>query len=147
MMIDKKMDCHKAHENTFLMSLDKIQPSQLYISREKLSRVMEAFESEKTDSPEPIPVKELNGEIILTDGHKRALALFLKGFSEVEVEWEDTELDWEAYSICVAWCKEEGIRRIVDLRNRVIDQSDYQILWLERCRAMHEELATKKSQV
>lgn len=131
---------------TFTMSLDKIQPSQLYVSSEKLSRVLEVLGSGDSDSIEPIPVKELNGEIVSTDGHTRALVLHMKGFSEVEVVWEDTELDWEAYEVCVAWCKEEGIFSIADLRNRIIEPPEYQMLWLDRCRKMQKELETKRSE-
>jgi len=126
------------------MCLKEIQPSQLYVSSEKLSRVMEVFNSGGVGSLEPIPVKELNGEIISTDGHTRALVLYMKDFSEVEVEWEDTELDWEAYEICVAWCKEEGILSIADLRNRIVEPLEYQSLWLDRCRMMQEELEAKR---
>lgn len=128
----------------FLMSLDKIQPSQLYINREKLARVMEILKSGGKGSLEPIPIKELNGEIVSTDGHTRALAWYLKGNSEVEVEWEDTDLDWEAYEICIAWCKKEGILSIADLEDRIIGPSEYQTLWLDRCRRMQEELAAKR---
>jgi hypothetical protein len=71
---------------SFLISLDKIQPSQLYISREKLSKVLTAFRTGDTNSLEPIPIKELNGEIVSTDGHTRGLAWYLNGFSLVEVE-------------------------------------------------------------
>ncbi|UCH56913.1 MAG: hypothetical protein JSV18_06110 [Candidatus Bathyarchaeota archaeon] len=131
---------------SFLMSLDEIQPSQLYISREKLSQIREAFRKGDTDSLEPIPIKELNGEIVSTDGHTRGLAWYLNGFSLVEVEWEDTELDWEAYEICVAWCKEEGILSIADLEDRIIGPSEYQTLWLDRCRKMQEELAAKRGE-
>jgi hypothetical protein len=130
---------------TFLMSLKMIQPSQLYVSREKLFKVLEALASGSPDSFDPIPVKELDDEIISTDGHTRALAYYLKGYSEVEVEWEDTELDWEAYEICVAWCKKEGIFNISDLRNRVIEPSEYQVLWLDRCRKMQEELEARRA--
>ena len=131
---------------TFLMSLKEIQPSQLYVSSEKLSRVLEAYNSGGSGSLEPIPVKVLNGEIISTDGHTRALALHMKGHSEVEVEWEDTELDWEAYGICVAWCKEEGVFSIADLGNRIVEPPKYQVLWLDRCGKMQEELETRRSE-
>ena len=131
---------------TFLMSLKEIQPSQLYVSSEKLSTVMEALGSGGSGSLEPIPVKELNDEIVSTDGHTRALALHMKGFSEVEVEWEDTKLDWEAYEICVVWCKEEGVYSIADLRNRIVEPSEYQVLWLDRCGKMQEELETRRSE-
>jgi hypothetical protein len=91
-------------------------------------------------SLEPIPIKELDSEIIATNGHTRTLALHMKGAKEVDVEWEDLEWDWEAYRIYVAWCKEEGIRTIADLADRIIDSAEYQVLWLERCRVMQKEL-------
>jgi len=132
--------------DTFLMPLEKIQPSQLYISRAKLDQVTKCLEPDSHKHLEPIPVKELAGEVICTDGHTRGLALFLAGHQEVEVVWETENLDWEEYAICVQWCKEEGIRTIPDLRNRVISHSQYRILWYDRCRSMQEKLAADRSQ-
>lgn len=132
--------------DTFLMSLEKIQPSQLYVSRTKLDRVMKWLEPGSHKHLEPIPIKELDGEVICTDGHTRGLALFLAGYQEVEVVWETEDLDWDEYAVCVRWCKEEGIRTIPDLRNRVISHSQYRILWYDRCRAMQENLAAERSQ-
>jgi hypothetical protein len=129
---------------SFRMRLDEIQPSQLYINREKLETVMGMIERGQSSSLGPIPIKELDGEIIATDGHTRAFALHLKGAEEVDVEWEDLEWDWDAYRVCVAWCKEEGIRSMADLADRIIDSADYQVLWLERCRVMQEELEEKR---
>lgn len=104
----------------FKMKLDEIQPSQLYISSEKLSEVMKTFDLNRPETIEPIPIKKLGDEIIFVDGHTRAFVAFLCGISEVPVYWEDEELDWEAYKICVKWCKESGICRISDLKNRVV---------------------------
>jgi hypothetical protein len=95
---------------SFRMRLDEIQPSQLYINRAKLEIVMRMIESGQASSLGPIPIKELDGEIISTDGHTRA------------------------------WCKEEGIRTIANLADRIIDSAEYQVLWLERCRKMQQEL-------
>ena len=53
-------------------------------------------------------------------------------------------MDWEAYRICVGWCKEEGIRSIKDLKDRIVNAGDYQKLWLDRCRVMHEELESNR---
>ncbi len=50
---------------TFKMKLDKIQPSQLYISSEKLSQVMKTFDPSKPELLEPIPVKKVGGEVYL----------------------------------------------------------------------------------
>ena len=124
----------------FRLSIDKIQLSQLYISSTKLAAVMKIFESGKEHELEPIPIKELDGDLMSTDGHTRLLAWYLNGHREVECEWEDLEMDWDAYRICVQWCREEGIQSIADLKDRILTQEDYQVLWLDRCRVMQEEL-------
>ena len=58
----------------FTMKLDKIQPSQLYISSEKLVEVMKNFNPNDFSSIEPIPIKRLGNDIIFVDGHTRAFA-------------------------------------------------------------------------
>ena len=128
---------------TFMMKLDKIQPSQLYISSEKLSKVMKNFNA---NSIEPIPVKKLGDDIIFVDGHTRAFAAYLHGLKEIPVYWEYEELDWEAYKICVEWCKKEGIYTIADLENRVIPHREYEILWYRRCEEMQQNLEAKRKQ-
>ena len=128
----------------FVMKLDKIQPSQLYVSSKKLAEVMKAFAPIELETLGPIPVKKLAGEVIFTDGHTRAFAAFLRNLQEIRVVWEDEELDWEAYEICVEWCKKEGIFTIADLKNRVISQEEYDVLWLRRCEKMQRDLENRR---
>ena len=129
--------------DVFKMQLRDIQPSQLYISSEKLVSVMAAGH----DKPlEPVPIKRLSGRVIYTDGHTRALVAHLTGCSEISVYWDKDELDWEAYQICMDWCVSEGITSISDLKDRVIPPEEYQILWLDRCRVMHDKLRVNSSE-
>jgi hypothetical protein len=130
----------------FMMKLNEIQPSQLYINSEKLSIVMKTFDSNKPELMEPIPIKELGNKIVFVDGHTRAFATFLHNFSEVPVYWEDEELDWDAYEICVEWCRKEQIHTIADLKNRVVSQKDYEILWYKRCEKMQQDLKKERIQ-
>jgi hypothetical protein len=109
-----------------MMKLDEIQPSQLYISSEKLDYVMKIMDPMKPKAIEPIPIKKLGSGIILVDGHTGAFGAFLHSFTMIPVYWEDEELDWDAYAICVEWCKKEGIRTIADLKNRIVPQKDYE---------------------
>lgn len=132
--------------NTFLMRLDKIQPSQLFISSAKLAKIMETFDPAKPETLDSIPVKKLEDEIFFTDGHTRAFAAHLFGLSKIRVFWDEDELDWEAYKICVGWCRKEGISTIVDLKSRIVSSEDYKLLWLRRCQKMQEELKTARSQ-
>lgn len=127
---------------SFLVDLEDLQPSQLYISAGKLD-VMRAAISHHGFA-EPLPVKHLGEELVLTDGHTRAFAAFESGQKCVPVVWDMDELDWEAYEICVCWCKEEGIRTIADLAGRVVNDEVYQRMWLDRCREMHHHLARKR---
>ena len=129
---------------TFLMKLDRIQPSQLYISREKLNQVLKGLANPRSLSIKPIPLATLGIEVIFLDGHTRALAVFLRGASDITVCWEDEEIDWEMYRICVEWCKEEGIRSIADLERRIVSQEDYATLWIQRCRSLEQELDKKR---
>ena len=125
------------------MELNEIQPSQLYISSEKLNSVMENFSS-KPKLMEPIPIKKLGDQIIFVDGHTRAFAALLHRFPKVPVYWEDEELDWEAYEICVEWCRKAGIKTIADLKSRVISHQEYEKLWYARCAKMQKELKDKR---
>ena len=127
----------------FLMELGKIQPSQLYISSGKLKSVMKNFAS-KPSLMEPIPVKKLGDRTIFVDGHTRALAALLHRFPNVLVYWEDEELDWEEYKICVGWCLEEEIYAIADLKNRVVSHQEYEKLWYAKCAKMQKELEERR---
>lgn len=123
-----------------LMNLNDIQPSQLYINSQKLKNVLKWFTPNDYESYDALPIKNLNGKIIFTDGHTRAYATYIKGFKTIKVCWDDDELSWNSYEICVDWCIANGINSIEDLKGRVIEPSEYKILWLDRCRNMHNQL-------
>lgn len=129
---------------TFRMRIDEIQPSQLFISAEKLSQVMKAFDKAKLESIKPIPVKQLGNQVIFVDGHTRAFAAFLQGLSEAPVYWEEDKLDWDAYEICVDWCKKEGIHTIADLKDRVVSHQEYEIVWYKPCEKMQQDLEAER---
>ena len=128
----------------FALGLDQLQPSQLFISAEKLAQVMETFDPNRPEALKPIPIKKLNGRLIYTDGHTRGLAAYLSNWEQVPVYWDQDELDWDAYQICVDWCLRERIYTVADLQRRILSSADYEVLWLERCQKMHQELAHKR---
>ena len=129
----------------FKFSLSKIQPSQLYISKAKLSSVKKEMVGKEFDSIEPIPIKKMGEEIIFTDGHTRAFLAYQLGYKEITVEWETEDLDWEMYEICVQWCMDEGIFTIADLVDRVVPHKRYEIVWYKRCENLHAEIEQKRA--
>ncbi len=132
--------------DVFLYPLAQLQPSQLYISEMKLARVWAQWQPPTLEALEPVPVKRLNGRAIYTDGHTRAFAAHRLGFTEVPAVWDEDELDWEAYQICVDWCLDVGIRTIADLAGRVVPPEQYEALWHARCQVMQDALALRRTQ-
>lgn len=128
----------------FEMKLTDLQPSQLYINQDKLAKVKQFIEDSGIGKLETIPIKELDGIIIMTDGHTRAFALYKLGFTSVNVCWEDEQLDWDEYRECIKWCNNEKIRTINDLEDKIISHQYYQILWLKRCHDMQVGLQIRK---
>ncbi|MFX0103941.1 MAG: hypothetical protein ACFE75_00425 [Candidatus Hodarchaeota archaeon] len=132
--------------DSFEMELSKIQPSQLYISEQKLTKVKEKFNSQHRSSLDLIPIKKLGKIIFYTDGHTRAFAAYQAGFTKIPVIWEDEELDWDLYQICIKWCNDESIYSIADLKDRIIDQNDYELLWYQRCNNLHKKLTINRTE-
>lgn len=64
-----------------------IQPSQFYISEEKLEQIGRWFEPGDLSGFEAVPVKELDGHVIFTDGHTRAYAAWLAGLERIPLVW------------------------------------------------------------
>lgn len=128
------------------MKLDEIQPSQLYISRSKQQRINELVKAHGESVLHPLPVKHLGEDVVYSDGHTRALTAMMRGMTEIQVWWDEDDMDWEAYEVCVGWCKADGIRTVADLEGRELDDDDYQRLWLDRCQRLFEDLGRKGCQ-
>jgi hypothetical protein len=131
----------------FVMKLDQIQPSQLFVSSEKLANILRDYDRLKPELLEPLPVKKLGNEVILTDCHTLALAAHLRGISEIRVYWDKEELDWDAYKICVDWCKKEGVHSVADLKDRVVSAKEFDLLWLKRCKEMVQDLEAQQAKI
>ena len=131
---------------SFKMKLNKIQLSQLYISKQKLEKVKEKFNPQDFSTLGLIPIKKLGNTIFYTDGHTRAFAAYHAGLTEIPVIWEDSELDWEFYKICIQLCKDEKLFTIADLSKRVINHKNYEILWYNRCKSLENKLNFERSQ-
>ena len=118
------------------ISLLDVQPSQFYLSKEKLERIMGWFDPGDLSNFEPLPVKHLNGRVIFTDGHTRAYAAYRAGCTRVPLIWDEDELDWNLYQICVDACLERGIRSVADLAPRILNLEEYTEKWNRWCDQM-----------
>lgn len=78
---------------------------------------------------QPLPIKRLDGVLILTDGHTRAVAALSNGINHLPLVWDEDELDWELYRRCVAECRNQGIYKPSDRLNRIITGEEYEVKW------------------
>ncbi|ACL68797.1 hypothetical protein [Halothermothrix orenii] len=126
--------------NIFIKDILSIQPSQLYINKEKLGRVNKYLDSVNIEDINPLPIKKIGNNIFFTDGHTRAYALYKRGIRKIKVYWDKDDLDWDFYLNCVCLCKEEKIYSIKDLEDKIVDPEDYFELWIKRCEKMYDDL-------
>ena len=126
------------------LSLADLQPSQFFISEEKLAAVRQWFTPENFGNFEPLPVKWLDGKPVLTDGHTRAVAALSAGLTRVPLVWEADDLDWDMYRACVSACQERAIHSPEDLMERVIPREEYADKWDAWCDQMQAEIRKKR---
>ena len=113
----------------FFLEIDKISPSQLYLSEKKLKELADF----KPTAKEALPIKQLDGKIFLTDAHHRAYLFYKTGFTKLPVYWDVDELPLEIYEICLDWCHEAELMKISDFEGRILTEADYKKLWHDRC--------------
>ncbi len=139
------ININQVNKQDVKMKLLDIQPSQFYISQEKINRIKEWFQPLNLSNFEPIPIKELNGNIIFTDGHTRAWVAYEAGLTEVPVVLDEDDLDWELYQKCVDACLERGVRTVANLKDRVLLPEDYVIKWDDWCDELQDKHAYLKN--
>ena len=123
----------------FRFPITSIQPSQLFVSEGKLRNVREWFDPSGAENFDPIPLKELCGKLVMTDGHTRAVAAHLAGWTDIPVYMDTDELDWNFYETNVKWCEEAGIHTPAALAEHIVSHKDYEHLWRRRCMEMAEK--------
>lgn len=123
-------------DRVFFAPLADLQPSQLWVSAGKLRLVQEWFNRGDVGCMDPIPLKRLDGRLVMTDGHTRAVCALQNGYAAAPCCWETMELDWSAYRTDLRWCAEAGVRSAADLTRRIIPHKEYERLWRKRCMEM-----------
>lgn len=126
------------------MPLRELQPSQFYISAEKLARVQAWLDPKDLSRFEALPVKVLDGVPVLTDGHTRAVAALLAGLEEVPLAPDEDDLDWKMYRLCVTACREQGILSTADLTDRILPAEEYAEKWDGWCDELHARLTEER---
>lgn len=126
------------------LSLCDIQPSQFYLSEEKILAIQQWFSPDDLSNFEALPIKLLNGRMIFTDGHTRAYSAWKAGLDKVPLVWDTDELDWEMYRRCVDACLGLGISSVADLDGRILSAEDYKKKWNGWCDEMQRTVNSER---
>ena len=127
------------------VKLKNLQPSQFYISEEKLNNIQQWFSADDLSNFRPIPVKVIDESIVILDGHTRCVAAILAGLDRLPLEFDSDELDWDMYKYCVNECQIQNIMSPYDLLSRIISKEDYNLKWNDWCDNVQAEIIKRRA--
>ena len=114
------------------VNIKDLHPSQLYLSEKKLQDIQMLYQSVEKPSINPISVLAFGNRLLITDGHHRAYQALLLGQETISAEFDKDSGD-ELYHLYAQACEERKIYSILDLKNRILPQEEYEAKWYNWC--------------
>ena len=114
------------------VNIKDLHPSQLYLSEKKLQDIQMLYQSVEKPSINPISVLAFGNRLLITDGYHRAYQALLLGQDTISAEFDKDGGD-ELYHLYAQACEERKIYSILDLKNRILPQDEYEAKWYNWC--------------
>ncbi len=114
------------------VNIRDLHPTQLYLSVKKLQDIQMLYQSVKLINVDPISILAFGNCLLITDGHHRAYQALLMGQDTISAEWDKDGGD-EIYHLYAKACEERKIYSILDLKNHVLSQDEYDAKWYNWC--------------
>ena len=114
------------------VNIKDLHPTQLYLSEKKLQDIQMLYQSAEIINMDPISILTFGNRLLLTDGHHRAYQALLAGQKTISAEWDKDGGD-EIYHLYAQVCEERKIYSILDFKNRILDQDEYEAKWYNWC--------------
>ena len=114
------------------VNITDLHPTQLYLSEKKLQDIQMSYQSAEIINMDPISVLAFGDRLLITDGHHRAYQALLAGKNTISAEWDKDGGD-EIYHLYAQACEERKIYCILDLKNRILAQDEYEAKWYNWC--------------
>ena len=119
-------------EKEMKVKLTDLHPTQLYLSEKKLHDIQMLDQSAEIINVVPISVLAFGDSLLITDGHHRAYQALLAGRDMISAEF-DRDGDDELYALYAQACEERKIDSVLDLKNRILPQDEYEAKWYNWC--------------
>ena len=114
------------------VKIKDLHPTQLYLSEKKLQDIQMLYQSAEIINMDPISVLAFGDRLLITDGHHRAYQALSAGQNTISAEWDKDGGD-ELYHLYMQACEERKIYSILDLKNRILTQDEYEAKWYNWC--------------
>ena len=114
------------------VKLTDLHPTQLYLSEKKLHDIQMLDQSEEIINLDPISILAFGNGLLITDGHHRAYQALLAGQDTISAEFDRDGGD-ELYDLYAQACEERKICSVLDLKNHILPQDEYEAKWYNWC--------------
>lgn len=114
------------------VNIKDLHPSQLYLSEKKLQNIQMLYQSVEKHNINPISVLAYGNCFLITDGHHRAYQALLVGQDTISAEFDRDGGD-ELYHLYAQACEKRKIYSVLDLKNHILPQDDYEAKWYNWC--------------
>ena len=109
-----------------------LHPTQLYLSEKKLQNIQLLDQSAENINLDPISILAVGNHLLITDGHHRAYQALLAGQDTISAEFDRDGGD-ELYELYAQACEERKICSVLDLKNHILPQDEYEAKWYNWC--------------
>ena len=114
------------------VNIKALHPTQLYLSEKKLEGIQTLYQSAEIINVAPISILAFGDCLLITDGHHRAYQALLAGRNMISAEWDRDGGD-ELYHLYMQACEERKIYSILDLKNHILPEDEYEAKWYNWC--------------
>ena len=119
-------------EKDMEVKITDLHPTQLYLSEKKLQAIQMLDQSADIINVDPISVLAFGNRFLITDGHHRAYQALLAGRDTISAEFDRDGGD-ELYHLYAQACEERKIYSVLDLKNHILPQDEYEAKWYNWC--------------
>ena len=114
------------------VNIKALHPTQLYLSEKKLAGLQTLYQSVELNNVDPISILAFGDCLLITDGHHRAYQALLAGQDTISAEFDRDGGD-ALYALYAQACEERKISSVLDLKNRILPQDEYEAKWYNWC--------------